>query len=125
MSESKKINFVGIGKGIGFSLILTFVLLFIIALVCYFSSISDKMLSLFVFIATAMSVLTGALFVAKNADGSGLVHGLILGIGYLVIMFVTELIFDKGINFDGSAITSAFSILLSGMLGGILGINSK
>ena len=125
MSEHKKINFTGIAKGIAFSLILTFLFIFIIALVCYFCTVSEKIMSLSVFAATAISVFLGALLLAKSADGSGLVHGLILGIGYLIIMFIADFIFHKGIDISGGIVSTPVCVLASGMLGGILGINSK
>ena len=125
MSEKRKINFMGIGKGIVFSLLLTFFLIFIIALVCYFLTVTDKVLSLSVFGATALSVFTGSLLVAKSADGSGLVHGLIVGIGYLIIMIITDLIMHKGIDVNSGFLSILASVLASGMLGGVLGINSK
>lgn len=125
MSEEKNINISGIGKGIIFSLLLTFVLMLIIAAVCYFATVSDRLLSILVFFATGVSVLLGAVFVAKNAPGAGFAHGVALGVGYLLIMLLSSLISQKGIHFDAQMVSMLICIPACGMLGGILGINSS
>ena len=125
MSEEKKLNFAGIGKGMVFSIVLTFVFILIIAAVCYFANISDRLLSVLVFAATGASVLLGAVLVAKSAGGSGLLHGAVLGIGYILIMTLTSVISQKEFTFNSQALTMLICVLACGMLGGILGINSK
>lgn len=125
MSEGKKLNFAGIGKGMVFSLILTFVFILIIAAVCYFANISDRLLSILVFAATGLSVLLGAVLVSKSADGAGLLHGAVLGAGYILIMTISSAVTQKGFVFNQQALTMLICVLACGMLGGILGINSK
>lgn len=125
MSEERKINFIGIGKGIAFSLILSFVFILIIAAVCYFMTVSEGLLSVLVFAAAGASVLLGAALVAKNACGSGFLHGLILGIGYLFVMLVAGILCKRGFYFNIQLATMAACVVACGMLGGILGINSK
>lgn len=121
----KKINISGICKGVLFSIILTFLLLLLIAALCYFLTVSEKIMTISVFIATGLSVFLGALVVARSADGSGLLHGLVLGIIYLLITLLAELIFEKNITFSPQFLSSLLCVLSTGMLGGILGINSK
>jgi putative membrane protein (TIGR04086 family) len=125
MTDEKKLNIAGIGKGIVFSLILTFVLILIIAAVCYFATVSDRLLSVLVFAATGISVLLGAVFVARNAEGSGFLHGAVLGIGYILIMLLSNIISQKGFKMDSQLLTMLVCVLACGMLGGILGINAK
>lgn len=125
MIDEKKINVSGIGKGIIFSLLLTFVLILVIAAVCYFANVSDKLLSILVFLATGLSVLAGAIFVARNAPGSGLLHGIILGAGYLAVLLLSSMISQKGIHFNSQMVSMLICIPACGMLGGVLGINAK
>ena len=125
MHDDKKINISGIGKGIFFSLILTFLLLLSTAAVCYFQTVSDRFLSLLVFAATGTSVLLGALLAAKSAKSSGLLHGLILGAGYLLVMLLCDIISGHSLSFGVRFFAMSVCSLACGALGGILGINAK
>lgn len=125
MLKDGKFNFIGIGKGIAFSLILTFVFILVIAVVCYFANVSDGILALSVLAAAGMSVLLGALFVSRNAQGLGLIHGLILSVGYLTVTYVAGVLYRREFCFNIQLLSMIMCVLSSGMLGGILGINSK
>lgn len=125
MTDEKKINISGIGKGIAFSLILTFLLILAIAAVCYFFVVSDRLLSMLVLGAAGISVLVGALLAARSSQGAGLLHGGILGFGYGMVLIVSNIISKGGFSFDTELLTILVSVIASGMLGGILGINSK
>lgn len=125
MSEEKNLNFAGIGKGMLFSLVLTFVFILIIAAVCYFANISDRLLSVLVFAATGLSVFFGAVLVARSANSSGLLNGAVMGIGYILVMLMSSAVSQKGFVFNSQIVTMLICVLACGMLGGILGINAK
>ncbi len=125
MSDERKLDLVAVGKGILIAIILTFILILIIAAVCYFATVQDKLLSLIVLAATGISVLLGALAAAKNVSGAGLLHGMILGVGYVVIMILSNLVLGGGLLFNQRLVSMIICVISCGMLGGILGINTK
>ena len=125
MAEERKLNGKGILKGIIFSILVTAVCMVALALVCYFGNISDKLLGILIFIATILSIFAGALFVSRNAQKAGLIHGGLLGLGYFLVVLAAGMILQKGLVWDMRLVTMLLGDVAAGMLGGILGINGK
>ena len=125
MLEKSKINFRGIFKGIVFSIVLTAILVVIVALISYFSDISDKLISALLFIVSVSSVLVGAIFVTKSTSENGLIHGGIIGIGYFLVILVASIIAKRSFSMNTNLLTMMIANIAGGMLGGILGINSR
>ena len=125
MLEKSKINFRGIFKGIVFSIVLTAILVVIVALISYFSDISDKLISALLFIVSVSSVLVGAIFVTKSTSENGLMHGGIIGIGYFLVILVASIIAKRSFSMNTNLLTMMIANIAGGMLGGILGINSR
>lgn len=98
MSEKNKINFRGIGKGIIFSIILTAIFIVLIATVTYFIDISDKIVSVLLFSSTVISTLIGALLVTKGVQQNGLIHGMFVGLGFFILILISSIITNKGLD---------------------------
>ncbi len=123
--EKVGINFRGILKGIIFSVITTIILVVIIALISYFADISDRIISILLFIASVLSVLTGSILMTRTTGENGLAHGALIGVGYFLIILISSIIVKREFDFNGNLITMLIANTAGGMLGGILGINSK
>lgn len=125
MAEERKLNGKGVLKGIAFSVLATLFCMVILTAVCYFGNISDKLLGILIFAATILSVFVGALFVSRNAQRAGLLHGALLGVGYFLVVFLVSLILKRQITFDVHLVTMLLGNVAGGMLGGIFGVNAK
>ncbi len=125
MMEKAGINFRGIFKGIIFSIITTTILVVIIALISYFADISDGIISISLFIASVLSVLTGSILMTRTTQENGLAHGAIIGIGYFILILIASIVVKREFDFNSNLITMLIADIAGGMLGGILGINSK
>ena len=121
MSEKIKLNFKGIIKGILFSVITTIVLVILLATISYFTDFNDKILSLSLFLVSIFSVLIGAIFLSKTTSTKGLLHGVLLGLGYCLVVFSTAAILKNKIEFTTHNTIMLFANLFAGALGGILG----
>ncbi len=107
------------------SLLISAVLVCILAVVVYFSNISDRTVSAVIFAISAVSVFLGALVLAKNITSRGLLNGLALAGVYFAILFIVSLLANGIVTPSFSNILRLLSILASGGLGGILGINTN
>lgn len=123
--EKVGINFKGVIKGIIFSVITTIILVIFIALISFFIDISDRIISILLFIASVLSVLTGAVLMGRITHENGLAHGALIGVGYFIIILIASIIVKREFDFNGNLITLLIGNTAGGMLGGILGINSK
>ncbi|MFZ5943532.1 MAG: TIGR04086 family membrane protein [Bacillota bacterium] len=115
-----KIN--SIIKGLLWALVISLVLSIIITLLLYFSPMSEALLPSFATLIFFLSILLGSTISAKSAGSKGLIHGLGVGVIYLIFsvafgIFLSSdpfswLLFGKKIAYTtvGSA------------LGGIIGI---
>lgn len=125
MAEGEKLRYSGILKGVLASFLATLVCMLILTAVCYFGNISDALLGVLVFLASVACVLLGGVLVSKSAGKSGLLHGLLLGAGYFLVILLLSWLFRKGIQMDMHLLTLLFGSLCGGMLGGVLGVNAK
>lgn len=125
MSEKSKINFRGIIKGVMFSIVTTVILVIFIALISYFANMNEKLISVLLFSSSVLSTLLGAFFVTKNISENGLIHGMFVGFGYYLIILAASVVVRKAFVFNVNMLTMFIADLAGGMLGGILGINSK
>lgn len=106
------------------SLLISLVLVCVLAVVVYFSNISDRTVSGVIFLVSCLSVFLGALILARNIESRGLLNGIILAGVYFAVLLVVSLLVNGKIAVSVSNILRLLSILASGGLGGVLGINT-
>ncbi len=106
------------------SILISLVLVCILAIVVYFSNISDRAVSGIIFAISCLSVFLGALILAKNIENRGLLNGAVLAGVYFAILLVISLLVNGTVSVSVSNILRLLSILASGGLGGVLGINT-
>ena len=118
------IDFKKIVKGVLLSLAISIFLTLLLSVVVFFADLSDRTVSTLILLVSALSVFLGAIILSKNIASRGLLNGLLLAILYFLVLFaVSSLSGDVAI--DRNNILRFISVLAGGMLGGILGINSK
>lgn len=107
------------------SLLISLLLGCVLAIVVYFSNISDRAVSGIIFGISCLSVLLGALILAKNIESRGLLNGIVLAGVYFGVLLVISLLVNGGVSLSASNILRLVSVIASGGLGGVLGINTK
>lgn len=122
--EAKTLEFKKILKGVLFALVLSILLMGILAVFVFFMNISDRTVSTVILALSALSVFLGALILAKNISGRGLLNGLVLAAIYFAVLTVISAAINGSVSLESSNIIRCVSILAAGMLGGVLGINT-
>ena len=123
MAEKKKLNYIALLKGIIFSVFFSFVLILIITCICYWGNISEKLLGLMLFVTSALSVFMSSLFMTRKIERAGLIYGTLNGLGYFLVILVAAICFSGKFTPSTQSITMLIGSILSGALGGIIGIN--
>lgn len=123
MAEKKKLNYIALLKGIIFSVFFSFVLILIITCICYWGNISEKLLGLMLFVTSALSVFMSSLFMTRKIERAGLIYGTLNGLGYFFVILVAAICFSGKFTPSTQSITMLIGSILSGALGGIIGIN--
>lgn len=108
-------------KCTAFSIVLTFILLLILAVVEYFSNISENVIVYLVYASVILSVLVGSFAVSKSSDSKALIHSLILCTVYFIVLILLSLGINGRIVFNTHFFAIAGGIFGAGVLGTIIG----
>ena len=110
-------------KGLAIALALSVVLLFIAALVFYFTAVPEKITPYLVFAVSLVAILAGSSFAGKRIGTRGWLHGGVVGLLYVILMLVIGLFFRETVAFSGNLVTKLFLGFVFGAVGGMWGVN--
>ncbi len=98
-SEIKK-NFIQIFKGCVFSIIFSLIFLTIYAMLLVYTEISESTIVPIVVIITGISILLGSTISTKNIKKNGIINGGIVGLSYIVILYLASSVCLVGFSFN-------------------------
>ena len=125
-TNTGKENYIlAIGKGIIFSFVATLVLLFIFSIVLTYTNISENTITPVIIILTGISILIGSSLATVKIKKKGLFNGALIGGIYVVILYFLSSILNTGFGLGTSTIIMIIVGVITGMLGGIVGVNLK
>lgn len=119
------LEFMKVLKGVLLALAISIILTVLLSVVVFFADLSDRTISTLILVVSALSVFLGAVILSKNISSRGLLNGLLLAILYFAILTAVSALSGGGIALERSNILRFVSVLAGGMLGGVLGINTK
>jgi putative membrane protein (TIGR04086 family) len=70
-----------------------------------------------------VSITTGSIYAGKKINEKGWVNGGLVGILYYMILVILSIILLKTFSIDLFSITKLFIAFITGVIGGIIGIN--
>ena len=111
-------------RGLLVALGLSLLLLVINAVLIYFSPLSEVFVPYLLFAGTLLSILWGSVYVGKRTEEKGWLRGGLMGLCYVLILFILNLVFRVELQLGLGLLTKLFLGFSFGTLGGILGINS-
>lgn len=124
LNNSKtKENFIRIIKGSITSIILTLVLLFIFSIIVTYTNVKESIISPIIIIITSISILIGSSISSLKIKKNGLLNGAIVGIIYILTIYILSSIMGIGFKIDINSILMIVFAIVAGMLGGIVGVN--
>jgi putative membrane protein (TIGR04086 family) len=102
-------------------IILSVLLLIITACVFYYSSLDEKLMGSIVWIITVLGICYTSIFGSYKIGSRGLIHGIFLGMLYIIILGIIALLAENGaINFVSYLIMLVMSMVI-GAFSGIIG----
>jgi putative membrane protein (TIGR04086 family) len=110
-------------KGIIMALLISVVLLFIGALVLYFTAVPEKAAPYLVFGISLAAIIIGSSFAGKRIGSKGWLYGGIVGFAYVGLMLVFGLIVLADVAMGLNFITKLFLGFVFGAAGGMWGVN--
>ena len=112
-------------KALVLSYILTLMLVLITSFLLTYTALKESIIPLLNTITIIISITIGAIYMAIKIGEKGWLNGGILGVIYFLILLILNYFFVKPFTIDIFSLGKFFVSLITGMIGGVLGINLK
>ena len=112
-------------KGLGYSYIITLIVLLVYNLLLTYTSVSADSVSIVTSFITTVSAAFGGFYACKHIQEKGLIYGFIVGISYIILLIIMFYLAKENYIFDITIIYKAILVSISGGIGGVLGVNFK
>ena len=112
-------------KGSAFSIIITLIGLLVYSIILSYTSVSESTIPTIVIIITAISILIGSTISTSNIKKNGIIIGMFVGLIYIAIIYLLSSIVTGNFLLNITSIIMIITSVLTGALGGIIGVNKK
>lgn len=124
--KSKATNFLwSFFKSLVLSYIITLAMVLIMAIIFTYTPLKEKTIPLFNTIIMIISITLGAIYLTLKIGEKGWLNGGIVGIGYYIILILLNIVFLKNHKIDIYTTSKLLISLITGIIGGMIGINLK
>ncbi len=124
-SEDTKSNLIRVIKGSAFAVVLTLILLLIYSAFLTYTKLNESTMPVFVIGITAISILIGSLMSSVNIRKNGIVNGALVGLIYIVVIYLLSSIATKTFSLNMYSIIMIIISTVAGAIGGIIGVNKR
>lgn len=124
-SEDTKSNFIRVIKGGAFAVVLTLILLLIYSAFLTYTKLNESTMPVFIIGITAISILIGSLMSSVNIRKNGIVNGALVGLIYIVVIYLLSSIATKTFSLNMYSIIMIIISTVAGAIGGIIGVNKR
>ena len=122
---SKDKSSVKIIKGTVISIILSLILLTIYAALLSYTSISESTMVPVIITITGISILIGSSIGSMHIKKQGMLNGALVGLIYMLTIYILSSIFLYSFEININSIIMIAVGIVTGMIGGIIGVNMK
>lgn len=110
-------------KGLLLAFIVTSVLIIFFSLMLTYSTLRESKMPLLNTVIMIASITSGSIYIGRRIKEKGWINGGLIGISYYVLLIMLNLLFLKPFVIDIFSITKLFLACITGIIGGIIGIN--
>lgn len=125
MKEKSLDKGIYIFKSLAISFILTLILVLIVSLLLTYTSLKESGIPLLNTIVMITSITIGSIYMAVKVEENGWLNGGLIGALYFLILVLLNYLFIKPFIFDIYSVSKFFIALITGIIGGIIGVNIK
>ena len=118
-------SFIRILKGSITAIVLTVIILFVFALLLAYTNMPETVVTPVVIGTTGISLLIGSIVSSIKIRKQGLINGALVGAIYIITIYLLSSMIQKDFGLNVSSIIMLVMAILSGALGGIIGVNIK
>lgn len=125
ITKEKNKNLINIIKGTIISILLTIIFLMIYAALLSYTNISEDTMTPVILVITGVCILIGSSISSINLKKQGMINGGLIGLIYVLFLYIISSIFLSGFALTSKTIWMIIIGIVTGMIGGIIGINMK
>ncbi len=118
-------NIIKILKGSAISIIITLIGLLIYSIILSYTSVAETTMPVTIIIISAISILIGSTISTSNIKKNGIINGMFVGLIYIAIIYLLSSIVTGNFLLNITSIIMIITSVLTGALGGIIGVNKK
>lgn len=112
-------------KGSAFSIIITLIGLLIYSIILSYTSVAESTMPTIIIIITGISILIGSTISTSNIKKNGIVNGMLVGLIYITLIYLLSSIITGNFLLNINSIIMIIVSVLTGAVGGIIGVNMK
>jgi len=120
---NSSLNFVKIIRGVLLAYFITIILFLVLALVMYFTSISENIIPKAVVGISALSIFLSGIYATRDIGHMGWLHGGLIGFLYMGILIVLSSLIAPSFAFSLNVAIDVFISFLVGVVAGIIGVS--
>lgn len=117
------INIKYLAKGLLIAFILSIIFIIIISLLLRFTSLRESKVSLLNNIVVILSIAIGSIYTSIKVKENGWLNGGALGLLYYLVIILLNVAFLRNLDTNALMLTKLVLSTLTGIIGGIIGIN--
>ena len=118
-------NIIKILKGSAISIIITLIGLLIYSIILSYTSVTETTMPVTIIIISAISILIGSTLSTSNIKKNGILNGILVGGIYIAILYILSSLITGNFLLNVNSIIMIIASVLTGALGGIIGVNKK
>lgn len=116
-------NIIKVIKGSIISFLISVILLFIFASLLVYTNIQETTIKPVVIIISIVSILIGSSLSSIKIRKNGIANGALVGLIYILTLYILSSISFIGFNLNLYSIIMMIGAIVSGMIGGVIGVN--
>ena len=124
-AKEKNNSIVKVIKGSAISIILTLIFLSIYAALLSATNISEATMVPVVLVITGISILIGSSMSTVSIKSQGMLNGFLVGLIYMAVLYIISSIMLVGFEFNLNSVIMLIVGAVTGMIGGVIGVNIK
>ena len=124
-AKEKNNSVVKVIKGSAIAIILTLIFLSIYAALLSATNISETTMVPVVLVITGISILIGSSMSTVSIESQGMLNGFLVGLIYMAVLYIISSIMLVGFEFNLNSVIMLIVGAVTGMIGGVIGVNIK
>lgn len=121
----EKNNYVSILKGSILAIVITIFCLAIYAGILTYTTISENTITPVILVISGISILIASSISSRKLKKQGMISGGIIGLIYILVIYLLSSILSGEFSLNSNSIILIIVCIITGMVGGIIGINMK